>query len=114
MIMRKIALIFLIVTCLQACNNEYDAEKAAEHFCECMKDNNATPCCASLGPTLEFQKKPPMLVNSLGPTLEFQKKPPMLVNSLEPTLELKKIRPCWCSSPTRLHAVSHTNSAHRV
>jgi hypothetical protein len=40
--MKKIASIFLIITCLLACNNEYNAEKAAEHFCDCMKDNNAT------------------------------------------------------------------------
>lgn len=33
---------FLFVLSLASCDNEYDAEKAAKSFCECMKSNNAT------------------------------------------------------------------------
>jgi hypothetical protein len=33
---------FLIVACVVSCDNEYDAERLAEQFCDCMKNNNAS------------------------------------------------------------------------
>jgi hypothetical protein len=33
---------FLLAMFLLACDNEYDADKAAERFCDCMKSNDAS------------------------------------------------------------------------
>lgn len=33
--------IILIITCFVSCDNEFDAEKAAERYCNCMKSNGA-------------------------------------------------------------------------
>src|SRR5262245_57065734 len=42
MIDSKICCSIVISLVLGSCSNQYDAEKAGEHFCNCMKDNNAT------------------------------------------------------------------------
>lgn len=40
--MRYSSYIFLLVVFLVSCDNAYDAEKVAEHYCDCMKSNKAT------------------------------------------------------------------------
>jgi hypothetical protein len=34
-------LIILLIACFGSCDNEFDAEKAAERYCNCMKSNDA-------------------------------------------------------------------------
>lgn len=33
--------ILMLTLCLMSCSSEYDAEKAAERFCDCMKEQKA-------------------------------------------------------------------------
>lgn len=42
MIMKHPIWVFLLVICLGSCENAYDAEKVARHYCDCMKSNKAT------------------------------------------------------------------------